>query len=124
MEFVVHTDKSVLKPPKTLKYLGFILDSEQMMVTLSSEKALSIQMACWNLKDGQEFSIRELAKVIGKIVAAFPAEKLGPLHYRSLERQKTLELKHHCGDFDALCSPLSQEAKEDLEWWISNVYTS
>ena len=48
--FTIHDEKSVLEPKKTLKYLGFILNSEQMTVTLSPEKPAEIQMACIDLK--------------------------------------------------------------------------
>lgn len=48
--FTIHDEKSVLEPKKTLKYLSFILNSEQMAVTLSPEKPAGKQMACTDLK--------------------------------------------------------------------------
>ena len=51
MGFTVPDEKSVLQPTKTLKYLGFILNSEKMTVTLSPEKAVGIQMTCIDLEN-------------------------------------------------------------------------
>ena len=66
------------------------------------------------------FSIREWAQVIGKIVAAFPGVKWGPLHYKEMERQKTLAQKQNAGNSDAICSSLSKEADRELDWWSNN----
>ena len=36
--FVVHPDKSVLQPSHSVKFLGFIIDSDTMTVRLTLEK--------------------------------------------------------------------------------------
>ena len=118
--FTIHREKSVLKPTTRLKYLGFILDSEKMTVSLSPEKAVNIQQSCLELKDKKETTIRELARVIGKIVACFPGTKFGPLYYRKLEKLKILALKKAAGNYEAV-TWLTKEAKQELEWWIQNV---
>ena len=41
-----------------------------------------------------EISLRELARILGNIVASFPAVTYGPLHYRHLEREKIAGLKY------------------------------
>lgn len=121
--FTIHDGKSVLVPTQKLKYLGFILDSKKMTVTLSEDKINKIKSACLGLMQKKVFSVRELAQVIGKLVAAFPGVKWGPLHYRQLERLKTKALKVNAGNFDAIMS-MTKKAKRDLEWWIANVTTS
>lgn len=45
-----------------------------MTVSLAPEKAVGIYMACLDWKKKRQFSIWDLAKVIGEIVAAFPGE--------------------------------------------------
>ena len=60
-----------------------------------------------------------MARVIGKIIATFPAARYGPLHYRALETNKIAALKCNKGHFDRPMD-LSEDAKLDLEWWIAN----
>lgn len=36
--FIVHEDKSVFVPSKKLQFLGFLIDTEKMIVTLTQEK--------------------------------------------------------------------------------------
>ena len=67
--------------------------------------------------------IRQLASVIGKLVAAFPAVQFGPLYYRSLEKDKILALKNNAGHFDRK-TKLSQAAKIELQWWIFNIHSA
>ncbi|MPC63705.1 hypothetical protein E2C01_057807 [Portunus trituberculatus] len=44
--------------------------------------------------------IREVARVIGLLVAAIPAVELGKLHYRQLEMAKITALQTEKGNFD------------------------
>ena len=118
--FTVHMKKSVMTPTKKLTYLGFVLNSEDMTVSISIEKAAKIKTNCQNLITQKHFSIRDLARVIGQIVACFPGTKFGPLHYRQLEKLKSKALKQAAGNYDAKTC-LTKEAKKDLEWWINNV---
>ena len=51
-----------------------------------------------NCLHSQQVSRRELARILGNIVASFPAVTFGPLHYRHLERDKIRGLKYHKGN--------------------------
>ena len=42
-----------------------------------------------------KISLRKLARILGNIVASFPAVSYGPLHYRCLEKEKVTGLKYH-----------------------------
>jgi len=64
-------------------------------------------------------TIRFLAKAIGIFVSSFPAVKFGPLHYRNLEKEKTIALKQNKGNFEATLE-LSLLAKSELLWWKEN----
>ena len=63
-----------------------------MLVTLPIQKKDVIYEECKALLDKTKPSIRHVAKVIGKLVATFPATKYGPLWYRALEKDKTWAL--------------------------------
>ena len=103
--------------------MGFILNSEDTTVTLSEGKQTKIKTACFSLKRKKSCTIRELAQVIGTLVAAFPALRQGPLYYRDLDKLKTTALKKSWGNFEATVH-LSEAAERELDWWIANVSSS
>ena len=63
--------------------------------------------------------IRKIARLLGKFTSNFPAVRFGPLHYRSLERDKIIALKFAKGNFDKNMK-VSQARKMDILWWINN----
>jgi len=103
--FTIHPEKSVSIPSQRLVLLGFIIDSVAMSITLTPDKAQSVREACLSLMKGTP-TIRDVARVIGKIISSFPGVMYGPLYYRSLEHDKTSALKLCKGDFDC-CMQLS-----------------
>ena len=121
--FVIHEKKSVLTPCKRVKYLGFWLDSENMTITLPEEKAQKVKDACTFIMSKEKLRIRDLAKVIGLLVASFPAVTWGPLFYRELERSKISALKENRGNFDAIMQ-VTPEGRAELTWWIENIQDS
>ena len=91
--FIVHPRKSVFEPTTKIQYLGVTIDSVTMKVNLTEERRTGLQTDCEKLAKKNRCTIRELAQVIGKIVASFPTVKFGPLHYHQLEKEKTAALK-------------------------------
>ena len=63
-----------------------------MTVTLSHIKAENIKQDCSNLLTKKQPTIREVATVIGKLVASCPVVHMGPLFFRQLENEKTASL--------------------------------
>ena len=70
--------------------------------------------------NSNKLSIRDLAKLIGNLVATFEAVPFGRIYYRSLEIDKINALRHYNGDFDANIS-LSTQSRSDISWWIDNI---
>ena len=75
--FVIHPDKSKLIPSKIVEYLGFIIDSEKMIIYLSDQKNCIIPTK-------PKLTIRELASFIGTLTSSFPGNQFGPLYYRAM----------------------------------------
>ena len=121
--FVVHPDKSVFKPSQRIIYLGFIIDSVKMMVFLTQERTDAILELIKASLRSKCILIRDLASLIGKLIASFPAVCYGPLHFRLLEDTKKEALKASRGDFDVL-TVLSDGAREELNWWMDNLSTA
>ena len=118
--FVVHPEKSVLIPTQQMVFLGFVIDSIAMTVSLTTEKVKTIELKCHALLNNTEPTIRFVTHVIGLLVAAFPGVMYGPLFYRQLESDKSHALKANQGNYDASMS-LSKAAKSELQWWEENV---
>ena len=113
--FVIHPEKSVIIPCQRIIFLGFIINSVDMTVTLTPEKKENLKDLITDVLHSTYNTIRKIACLIGKIVSCFPASIFGPLYYRSIENDKTKALKVSYGDFESKMS-LSKMAKEDLKW--------
>jgi hypothetical protein len=120
--FLLHRDKSVTTPTQQIKYLGFIIDSVAMCLSLPAEKAKKLRdaakKALRELNKQRVLTIRIAAKTVGFVVAALPATVYGKAHYRSLEFAKLDQLQAAHENFDA---PFRwpESCREDLLWWTS-----
>ena len=63
--FIIHSEKSVLLLNKTITFLGFVLNSVLMQVTLTPEIALKLKNNCENLLAAASPCIRDVAQVLG-----------------------------------------------------------
>lgn len=118
--FVVHPVKSVIEPTHVLVFLGFIINSLLMIVTLTIKKIDYIQNQCRKLVSKSKCVIEELASVIGLIVASFPGVEYGRLHYRELEKQKCRALRFNYGNYKAEMY-INRSIINELRWWIENL---
>ena len=118
--FIIHKTKSVLVPTKDIVFLGNVIHSSDMTVTLPSEKVSLIVQECLRLSRKLQESIRKVASVLGLLVSTFSAVEFGPLHYREVEKEKIEALKVSKGDFDCKMM-ISDSMKMDLIWWVENL---
>ena len=113
--FVVNKDKSQLLPVQTIQYLGFLVNSREMKIRLTEEKIVQITIACRKAREKGSLSVRELARLIGKMTVTLPAVHPAPLWYRELQclKNQTLQRSH---SFET-SAKLTQEALLELDWW-------
>ena len=78
--FQVHPDKSNLFHSKEIHFLGFILTSKNMAVTLTDEKQTKLVEYIKVLENKKDLKIRDLAKFSGMCEAALPSVQFGRLH--------------------------------------------
>ena len=114
--FILNRDKSVTSPSQQIEFLGFNLDSKTMMISLPSQKLTSLVKSVRQLADGTQTPLREIAQVLGTMVAAHPAILPAPLYYRQLEWTKTFYLNRGHSYDDTV--PISEDIQSDLRWWI------
>lgn len=118
--FILNLEKCSLKPSNRCKFLGFNFNSEQQQVELTQKKREKIIKELLELKENRKPKIRNVAKCLGLLISACPAIKYGVLYTKILERDKYLALDNSKGNFDK-CMVLSEEALQDVEWWIRKV---
>ena len=118
--FSIHSEKSVLKPTQKLTFLGVVLNSKTMTLTLADAEKERIIKFGEGIINRQYITIRELAQFIGNVVATFEAVLTGPLHYRDMETLKIANLKEYKGKFEAKIT-INEESKTQIKWWIENI---
>lgn len=118
--FIVHDVKSVIEPVQNIVFLGNHIDSIDMIVYLTESRKQVLLQECRHLRGRQIVKIREVARLVGLIVASFSAVEYGPLFYRELEKEKSKALVLNKGNFDAKMSMTFPMLKE-IDWWIENL---
>ena len=121
--FNIHPKKSVLIPTKSLEFLGYIINTEQMTLTLTTWKKEKIKKLCDVLFSKEKPTIRLVAQLLRNMVAAFEAVPFGRLCYQLTEKDKIEALKNPNGNFDCHMT-LSEAANLELVWWEQNISES
>ena len=82
-------------PTQTITFLGFTLNSVDMTIRLTPDRAENLTSLCGSVINKKHITIREFAKLIGKMVASEPGLQL-PLFYKDLEQIKdNIEILMH-----------------------------
>ena len=121
--FVVHPEKSVLVPTQIIEYLGFILNSIHMEVSLTERRKEDLVKLCKNVYKQKMCTIQTIAQLVGKMVATIPGIKYAKIYYRVIDNEKNDALKLNKGNYQGKMK-LSEQAYEDILWWIQNIKTA
>ena len=65
--FVLNLKKSVLESSQKIEFLGMIIDSIKMEVSLPQEKLVKVMSQCEQVAGSKEITIMDLTKLIGKL---------------------------------------------------------
>ena len=71
--FIIHSEKSILTPVQEICFLGFILNSQNMTISLTHDKILNMKNVCTKLMKIKTPTIRSVSEVIGYLVSFLPA---------------------------------------------------
>ncbi|XP_043470998.1 uncharacterized protein LOC122504134 [Leptopilina heterotoma] len=118
--FIINKEKSSLIPAHRQKYLGFILDSAEMLIKIPDDKRVKIQSSLTKFKINTKHKIRDFASLVGTLGSVCQATKYGWVYMKSLEREKFLALQKTNGNYEARLV-LSNHVHEDIEWWSQNI---
>lgn len=113
--FLILLEKSTFLSTQKITYLGFILDSVNMFMSVIDDKKKKIQKACNIYLEKESLKIRELVSLIEVITATFPENNIGPRYYRALDKFKTRAPKKSKGNFECGLT-LSKDVLLDLKW--------
>jgi hypothetical protein len=118
--FMINWGKSQLCPVQVIDFLGFSLDAPNMKVVLPMEKVRDIQHSCSSVLQKKKVTARELAAVLGKLVAAVQAVVPGPLHYRKLQMCQAETLLRGSQNYETQLT-LTRDCVEELKWWAKEI---
>jgi len=118
--FVINWEKSSLVPVQSLEFLGFQVDSVAMTLTLPEDKVIDIRQRCLHMLQERSTTVREMAKLIGKLTATAQAVLPAPLFYRRLQMQKSRALLAGNQSYESPME-LTMECKTELRWWAEEL---
>ena len=84
LEIFIHPEKSEFFPSEGIEFLGFLINSKKMIVSLSESQKNVIKAILKEVKIRGKVVIRTLAKLIGKLEAALRGIQHGRLYLRHL----------------------------------------
>lgn len=114
--FVINIPKSITTPSQQIEYLGLLVNSSTLQLSLPGEKLHNIRLEIGQMRQKPHITARQLAQLIGKLQAASQAVFPAPLFYRSLQGDLQSALSTSQQDYNSLLS-LSLPAQEELAWW-------
>lgn len=109
----IHMSKSFLIPTQVVNFLGVILDSVNMTITLPEGKIDGIRDLGQSLLRRNVSSFHDLASFIGHVVFAGIADPQAPLRYQYLEICRNMALVQSRGDYKVEAC-LDEHARDQL----------
>ena len=121
--FVINFKKSKLDPEKSCKYLGVIINSNNCTLTLTEDRKEGIIKGAERLIKKSSSSIMEVARLLGKLVAACVAVQYGWLYTKILEREKLEALRKSGGSYLGKIK-ITDKIRSELKWWLKELRNS
>ena len=114
--FIINKDKSILQSAQSVEFLGFIVNTVMMELSLPEKKVKKIWAESMKLVKVRQVSAHALSRLTGKINAANQVIPPAPLFYRNLQMDLTVALRASNQDYES--SPtLSIDCNVELLWW-------
>lgn len=117
--FLINLEKSQIMPQQRIVFLGFILNSIKMTMSLPEEKLAKVVEESSRAMQQTHLSVRALARMIGRMSATTQAILPAPLFYRGLQNLKNMAFRK-TQSYDSMVE-LTQEARQDMVWWTKEV---
>ena len=121
--FVVNLQKSMLSPAQQVEYLGYLINSKNLTLSLPQRRLLTmltIRETCLHVLTSSSIRVRMLSQLIGMLTSTVLAVLPAPLHYRFLQMQKTKGLLANHQNYNALVT-MTADCREELQWWLHHL---
>jgi hypothetical protein len=119
--FDLHRTKCHLQPTQQLEFLGFVVDTTELKLTLPEPKCKALRRAVKSAINtataGALLSPQQLSRLIGKLIATHPAAHLAPVMLRALQH----DLPRFDHRWRRASLALSDLAVRDLAWFHTNL---
>ncbi|KZS04664.1 Uncharacterized protein APZ42_032312, partial [Daphnia magna] len=116
--FVINRAKSSGVPSQSREFLGLVVDSRSLTLSLKKDKVKQMVGSCRKMLSLGKASLWDLSSLIGNFSWAISAVPFAQAHYRSLQHRFLVESR--LSDPSAKI-PLDIESKSDLAWWRDNL---
>ena len=120
--FFINWKKSSAHPSQKEEFLGFIVDTVNLLVILPQVKVDKIIAICTDLLERKGCALRTLAPLIGKLQNASTAILPAPLHFRLMQMANIRALAKEQQNYAANLI-LPESALSELRWWVRNLST-
>ena len=93
----INEEKSCITPSQCMEFLGFILNTIEFSILVTPQKRHNLCQLIVPIVDfkNRKVKIRTIAKIVGKMVAMFPASDEAKMHYCTLKRFKSKQVNIH-----------------------------
>ena len=81
---------------------------------------MELRAYIWELLERKPLTLRDLATLMGKLVAADPGNKWARIKSKTIVRALNWGLRDANGNFGAACT-LTRQVKESLQFWLENL---
>ena len=116
--FVINYKKSILTPTQIIEFLGVLIDSLKMTMSIPLKKANKLKALCQHTLMVKTITVKELSSVIGKLNATSPAFTHAQLQIRYLQRAL---IKAETTTYKDKVY-LNKKARLELKWWLKNIH--
>jgi len=113
--FIVNTEKLVLPPTQELEFLGMLVNTNTLLVSLLADKVKQIRAETIRISNMVSLSAHLLSHFLGKLSTATQVIPPAPLFYHCLQTDFQIALNNSNQDYEVLLS-LSQPSQEKLSW--------
>ena len=110
---------SLMEPVQTIGYLGLVINSIQMTLSLTEEKVKGILQECKTIFSMKEITVLQLTPLVGLLSFTIQAVLPAQIQFRYLQLQQVSALKGGMSYKEKIT--LNDQTLAELQWWIENL---
>ena len=114
--FVINLKKSILTPQQKIEFLGLLVDSLNMSLSLTPEKLMKVTSQCLEMYKTENMFILQLTKLIGLLSSTVQAPLPAQFQFRYLQQIQVESLSRDPSYQYQVT--LNSNAKQELLWWV------